>query len=74
MSLMSGKILVVSASLLVAVVMGMSAVAPMIPPAEADHGGPDPSPAVCEKLTEALRAFRIEPPEGFLNLIGHCLA
>ena len=70
--LMSGnKFLAISAIVLVAVVMGMSAVAPMIPQAEASHGGPDPPQALCDALE---RAFATSPtfPRGLESLVEHC--
>jgi len=41
------RVLTISAIILVAVIMGMSAVAPMIPQAEADH-----AETACDKLRE----------------------
>jgi len=53
---------------LVAVVMGMSVVAPMIPQAVAGHGGPGLSDRACEAL-ESIP----DPPSAVVELIeDHC--
>ncbi len=62
------KTLAITAIALVAVVMGMSAIAPMIQYAEAGHGGPDLSDNACVALQRLPN-----PPAAVVELIqDHC--
>jgi len=65
------KTLAISAIVLVAVIMGMSAVAPMIPEAYAEHGGKTPPPKACEKLLAVADKLAEIPPRLFVLLL-HC--
>ena len=64
------RALAISVIALVAVVMGMSAVAPMIPEAEASHGWPDPLwPSACDLLRSIPN-----PPSYIVQIIeDHCV-
>ena len=63
------RALAISVIVLVAVVMGMSLVAPMIPEAVASHGYPDPLwPSACDLLRSIPN-----PPDFILQIIEeHC--
>jgi len=66
------KTIAITAIVLVAVVMGLSTLAPAIPQAEAEHGGRTPSPEACEKLIILSFTIRGPLPEQLQKLIAHC--
>ena len=65
------KTLAVSAIVLVVVIMGMSAVAPMIPQAYAYHGGPDPPQQLCDALNDRF-GTGVSIPTAIVALLEHC--
>ena len=62
------RALVIVAIVMVAVIMGVSAVAP----AMADHGGPNPPQAMCDALFLAIANVNPIPP-GLASLFVHCI-
>jgi len=65
------RALIISAIVLVAVVMGIGAISPMIPPAYASHGGPDPPQELCDAL-KAVFARSARIPVALEPLFEHC--
>jgi len=67
------KTMTITVIVLVAVIMGMSAVVPIIPEAYARHGGPDPPQAMCDGLSEFLERSTFVNVK-LAKLLEHCSA